>query len=296
MNSYLKIVICLLFGTLCLNAEAQRTQKVRGEYTYYPPESLSLEVAKKTAIERARLEALAKEFGSLVTQATSSWVENEGQSSDVRFLAVGGTQTKGEWISDIDEPKLDIRYLNNMLAITAKVYGRARELKSPKEKVFTSRILRNGTDDRDVSEKFYVNDQFFLSFETPIDGYLAVYLIDEHHNANCLLPYQADKDGKEEVEHGKRHVFFSEDHVSQELKKVVNEYTLTCERSVEQNIIYVIFSPNPFIKAVDRAVEHESLRLPNQLPLGDFMKWLDKNRLKDVDMQVDIHNITIHQK
>lgn len=286
----------MLFGTLCLNAEAQRIKKVRGEYTYYPPESVPPEVAKKTAIERARLDALEKEFGSLVTQATSSWVENEGQKSDVRFLAVGGTQTKGEWISDIDEPKLDMKLLNDALVITAKVYGRARELKSPKEKVFTSRILRNGTDDKSESDKFYVGDDIYLSFETPVDGYLAVYLVDENHNANCLLPYRADKDGKEMVEHGKRHVFFSREAAPQELKDVVDTYYMTCERTVDQNIIYIIFSPNPFVKAVDRTVEHKSLTLPNQLPLGDFMKWLDKNRLKDEDMQVDIQNIAIHKK
>lgn len=296
MRLNLRIITFLLFGCLCLNVGAQRIKKVRGEYTYYPPESVPFDVAKNTAIERARLDALEKEFGSLVTQATSSWVENEGQKSDVRFLAVGGTQTKGEWISDIDEPEVDPRFINDVMVITAKVYGRARELKSPKEKVFTSRVLRNGTDDRDESDKFYVGDDLYLSFETPMDGYLAVYLVDEHHNANCLLPYLADKDGKKEVEHGKRHVFFSSELASEEEKPMVNEYYLTCEKKVDQNILYIIFSPNPFIKAVDRAVEHESLQLPNQLPLGEFMKWLDKNRLKDVDMQVDIQNIAIHQK
>ena len=57
---------------------------------------------------------------------------------------------------------------------------------------------------------------------------------------------------------------------------------MTCEKAAETNYIYVISSPNPFIKAIDNAVAG----LPRELKYEDFQKWLTKNRTADKYMQV----------
>lgn len=64
---------------------------------------------------------------------------------------------------------------------------------------------------------------------------------------------------------------------------------MTCEKAAETNYIYIISSPNPFIKAIDNAVAG----LPRELKYEDFQKWLTKNRTADKDMQVEIKNISV---
>ena len=60
------------------------------------------------------------------------------------------------------------------------------------------------------------------------------------------------------------------------------------------NYIYIIYSPNSFVKANDnQTVSDGQLELPRELSLKDFRKWLAKNRMRDKDMQVDIRSITI---
>jgi hypothetical protein len=48
---------------LSLSAFAQKVKTVEGEYTYYAPENVTVEQAKITADDRAKIQALADEFG-----------------------------------------------------------------------------------------------------------------------------------------------------------------------------------------------------------------------------------------
>ena len=58
------ILLLLLLATL--PAAAQKIQKVCGEYTYYVPENVSRSAAMRTALERAKIQALADKFGTIV--------------------------------------------------------------------------------------------------------------------------------------------------------------------------------------------------------------------------------------
>lgn len=291
MNSYFKIIICLFSWYLCLNAEAQSIKKIRGEYTYYPPETVAPVEAFKTAIERAKLQALADEFGTLITQADGSVVENKSGKSYVDFISVSETIVRGEWLEDIKEPVTEKRLINDQLVYIAKVYGKARKITSSSVD-FKAKVLRNGTSDKNVDVEFYAGDELYLSFETPVDGYLAVYLQDAEHNVYCLFPYRDDTDGKEFMKHGERHVLFSRKDASVEKKDLVDEYCLTTQKSIEQNIIYIMFSPNEFIKATDVTT---NANLPRMLSQSDFIKWKNKCRSRDAEMRVDIQNISIKQ-
>jgi hypothetical protein len=59
---------------------------------------------------------------------------------------------------------------------------------------------------------------------------------------------------------------------------------------MEQNVLYIVVSPNEFTKANDDA---GNAALPRELPFADFQKWLAKNRQKDKDMKVEIKNLTV---
>ena len=293
MTSHLRIIItCLLLGYLCLNVGAQRIQKVKGEYTYYAPETMSPAEAFRTAIERAKIEALSAEFGTLITQADGSIVENKSGKSYVDFVSVAETVVKGEWLEDIKEPETEKKLINDNIVYIARVYGKAREISSSVVD-FKAKILRNGTTDKNIDVEFYAGDDLFVSFETPVDGYLAVYLQDAEHNVYCLYPYREDADGKEFVKHGERHVLFSRKDAPVAQKDIVDEYTLTAQKSIEQNIIYIMFSPNEFIKATDASVKDN---LPRMLSYSEFMKWKGKCRSRDAEMRVDVQNISIRRE
>lgn len=282
-------VLLFLSLMLSLPAFSQKIKTVEGEYTYYAPENVTLEEARRTALDRAKIQALADAFGTIVSQANTTRVENNDGKSSTDFLSIGGSEVKGEWIETVEEPKYDISYDQGMLVVKVSVKGRAREIVSAQID-FKARVLRNGTEDKFESSDFRSGDDLYLSFMSPVSGYLAVYLVDAERNAYCLLPYRNQTDGIYRVEANRRYVFFSEKHAACEDVSFVDEYTMTCSRSSETNIIYVIFSPNAFCKAVDN---RSADTLPRELPFSDLQKWLANCRVKDKDMRMVLETITI---
>ena len=277
--------------TLTSTVFAQKMKTVEGEYTYHAPENVTVEQARRTALDRAMIQALADEFGTIVSQSNATRVENRNGHSDIDFLSIGGSEVKGEWIETIGEPIYNIRYEGDMLIVTCKVKGKAREIISAGID-FQARILRNGTGDKFESDQFRSGDDLYLSFTSPLSGYLAVYLVDADGQAFCLLPYRNQTDGIYPIEANRRYLFFNMKEASQNERSYVDEYVMTCERSSEQNQIYVIFSPNQFAKAVDN---QSNANLPRELKFEDFQKWLVKCRKHDKEMNLRTFLIVINK-
>lgn len=292
-----KVVILLMIAVFPALFYAQE-RRVRGEYTYYAPQNVSLETAKITAIEQARVQALAAEFGTLIDETILTTRKNENGRSSVNMLALGESTVKGEWLKDTSEPETSVSYEDGFLMVTARVWGLARSIESVPI-VINVKVLKNGTLDRYEyrGEQFRNGDELFLSFKTPAQGYLAVYLMDEKGDAYCMLPYAGDTDGMFEVKANKPYVLFSSNHA--ENGNVCDEYVLTTGKELERNMLYVIFSPNAFVKANDNATDgkvvvgNEELDLPRQLSYKDFQRWLLRNRRVDKQMQVVVKPIEI---
>lgn len=285
----LRYIFILLMLLNFLSISAQKIEKVHGEYIYHVPDNVSLEEGKRTAIERAKIQALADAFGALVSQNNSTIVKNENGKSSVNFLSIGGSDVKGEWIETIGDPKLDIFYESNMLTIKVTIDGKAREIKNAAID-FEAKLLRNGTEEKYESNEFRNGDDLYLYFKSPINGYLAVYLLDENtQQVFCLLPYKSSGEPAYKIIHDKPYVFFS-CQKAEENPSEVDEYTMTCERSVEQNTIYIVFSPNMFVKAF---AGDENIGLPRQLPLKEFQKWLGKHKAKDTAIQIQCFTLKI---
>lgn len=286
----LRYVFILLMLLNLLSISAQKIEKVHGECTYHVPDNISLEEGKRTALERAKIQAIADAFGTLVSQNNSSIVKNENGKSSVDFLSIGGSDVKGEWIETIGEPMFDIFYESNMLTIKVSIDGKAREIKNAAID-FEVKLLRNGTEEKYESNEFRNGDDLYLYFKSPINGYLAVYLLDENmQQVFCLLPYKSSGEPAYKIIHDKPYVFFScqkaEDNPSE-----VDEYTMTCEHSMEQNTICIVFSPNMFAKAF---AEDGNAGLPRQLSLKEFQKWLGKCKANDTSIQEKKKVITIN--
>jgi len=289
MARFFFISVLLLVAAV---SSAQKVQKVTATYTYYAPENVTLEEAKRTALDRAKISAIADAFGTLVTQNNSTMVTNQNGVSDSRFFSLGSSEVKGEWIETTKDPVYDIRYEDDMLVVSVEVSGRIREIISAGID-FTAKILRNGTEEKFESYEFRSGDDMYLYFKSPVDGYLAVYLLDETtQEVYCLLPYKASGDGAYRIEHDRTYILFSAMN-EQENSSIVDEYTMTCSREVEFNVIYVIFSPNPFSKANANNTCDEVQ--PRRLSYEDFKKWLVKNQKKDNQISFKNKQIKIIQ-
>ena len=281
-----KSIIALLLITLPVFS--QKIKTVEGEYLYNAPENVTIEQAKRTAVERAKIQALATEFGTIVSQSSTTSIANINGESSTNVLVLSGSDVKGEWIEDLGEPKVQVNYEGDMLVVTAKVKGKAREILSAGVD-FTSKILRNGKEDKFESDDFKNGDDLYLAFQTPAKGYLAVYLVDAENMAYCLLPYRNQTDGIYPVNANQRYLFFCPEEAPEGERALVDEYALTCERQMEYNYIYVIFSRNQFTKANDAASNKQIdgyAGAPRELSYEDFQKWLSKCMKHDAEMNM----------
>ena len=291
----------LLFTLLLLISipVSSQVRKVSGVYTYYSEPTQSPKDAFAAAIENARVKALAKEFGTIVSQNLLINEERHNDKETNLVMQLSMAEVKGEWLEDIREPETKILATMNdgSMVIEASVQGRARAIGN--ESVdFQALALRNGTEAKFASTNFKSGDNMYLLFNAPIDGYVAVYLVDEQKMANCLLPYPSDDDGQQAVEHGREYIFFSPKHVYDVRRDNIAELEMTCdEDGIEHNVIYVLFSPNPFIKAVDKAGgSNGRLVMPPQLGMKEFTRWMTKMCSRDEKMSRKMIHLVVTGK
>lgn len=76
----------ILLYLLSSSVFAQRVEKVTAEYVYHAPENISLEEAKYIALERAKIQAIADTFGTIVSQSNFTTIANRNGKSDVDFF------------------------------------------------------------------------------------------------------------------------------------------------------------------------------------------------------------------
>lgn len=269
-----------------------RTKKVRVEYTYYIPANVSPETAREIAIQRAQAQAIADEFGAVVTQSSTVRIETSNEHVNTDFLSIGGSELKGEWIETIGEPEIEYITDGKDIALRVEISGLIREIESAKVP-FDVKILRNGTSDAHESEVFKNGDDLYMSFRSPSGGYIAIYLIDAENQAFCLLPYQGQENGFFSTKANRRYLFFHPDFAESVEKDRVDEIITETNLGRERNRILTVFSPNKFFKAADRQTEKD---VPRNLSYAEFQKWLANLKKRDVDVSIVETAITISKE
>lgn len=300
-NSYWRMIVMFLslflYHFSSCEAYAQ-TRKVSGTYIYYSDPNQSYKEAKDAAILQAKMQVLAKEFGTLFVQSTLQMDQQKNGQESNYFSQLSDTEVKGEWIADTKEPIVVRKDITDDGVITFEVTveGTAKPINNEAAE-FETLVLRNGTNKRNADTDFIERDDIYLYFKAPVDGYVAVYLADDSGNVNCLLPYKGDGDGLQPVKHGKEYVFFSREHESKAYQSLVDLYYVTCENPLaEQNIIYVLFSPNPFTKASDEEKQDQDKLLPRQLSYKNFLRWMGKICARDKKMGRRIIRISVKKQ
>ncbi len=264
----------LLLGAASASAKDEKT--VEGEYTYYVPRHISRNQAEQIALERARIGAIAREFGTATSLTTQTTVNQSGGSESDDFYMSASSLVRGEWVETIGSPEFSIRLENDDIVISCRVKGKARALSQARADLDVH-LLRNRTSADAESSSFLSGDKLFLSFASPVDGYLTVYLEDASHVVYRMLPFFGEKKTSTPVEADRQYIFFASTEGDSE------QYVMTAD-GTEHNTVYVVFSPNEYIKPVDRSPrEEQALR---ELPLDDFRKWLQKAQTLDPQLQV----------
>ncbi|MDD6581493.1 MAG: hypothetical protein PUF10_02295 [Bacteroidales bacterium] len=267
---YFLSIILLLATLTCI---AQKTVTICGEYRYIAPENVSPAEAKATATERARLEAMANEFGTNVSQTNLNTTRTNNGEAQNDFLSFGGTEVKGNWLGDTKEPEISVTYEQNQLVVTAKVCGKAREIVNASVDL-SVKVLCNGVE----SERFKNNDKLSVVLKTPVHGYLAIFLRDDVNGiVACLLPYETENGKARKI---KRNEFYTLLSTSDPLYPYREETILVTEREQEFNTLIFVFSENEFAMPNTENGEY----LP-ELSIPDFQKWLRRNRMRDEKMQ-----------
>lgn len=282
-------LLFMLFSLAALPALCVREKTVTVEYLYHIPENVSPDEAKSIALSRAQLQAIADEFGTHVIQSTTLSLENSSEGSSTSYFSTGGSEARGEWIETIGVPEYEYVTDGDNMALRVRAKGRIREIVSAELPVDV-RILRNGVDDMHESDVFGCGDDLYISFKSSLSGFIAVYLIDNHDNVYCLLPYSGQQDGVFRTKGNKRYVFFHPDHSEDIGSDEVDRLVMDTDSEREHDRILTIFSPNRFYKAVDN---HTDKTMPRELKLNDFQKWLGAMRRRDKDMTVCVKSVTI---
>lgn len=285
MKTAIPILLLAAFLTMAPFASfAEKTKEVSGAYTYYIPRNVARDKAEQIALERAMLQGIAKEFGTLLTQNTRMDMRSSKEGENVDFWSSASTLVKGEWIETIGQPKFEVFIEDGQFVVTCEVTGKAREITRNRADLDV-RLLRNGTTNAHESSTFKSGDFCYLAFTTPVKGAIVVYLEDEQKTMSCLLPYYAQTLPCVPVAPGIRHLYFTSNDGDQE------QYRLETDKEVERNMLYVVFSQNEFIKPIDKSSGKElSLKT---LSSESFQSWLAKSRALDPTFQVVSIPLTI---
>ncbi len=261
-----------------------KEKEVTGQYKYYVPRHIARDRAEQIALERAMIEAIASEFGTILTQNTRMDLRSSKKGESTDFYSSAETMVKGEWVETIGEPKFGIMLDGDDIVVTCEVRGRARAVNRARAELDVH-ILRNGTDAASESNAFLSGDKLFLAFNSPVDGHLTVFLEGADGMVYRMLPFYAQRNATHRVEGNTPYTFFVSTEGDNE------QYIMTCDKGTEINTVYVVFSPNEYVKPADRSGSDEmSLK---ELSTDAFRKWLNKSRALDEHFQVVARPITI---
>lgn len=294
----------LVFPTL----KAGDIKKIRGEAERFSPESESPEEALAKAIREAQIDALSKEFGVTVSERTLMIADTHDGSTKHTSRSYGESQVNGEWMRDLKGPEVIKESVEHGTMYYVKVYGEARELN---QKIIDvdCRILCNGVDPvKNIlrGDTFYYGDEMYVYFSSPVDGWLAIYLIDDddQKTTQCLLPYDGQPVDAYPIQADKDYIFFSKPTAEPQFVDYATRMIMESRKKRDMNDLYVIFSPNKFTKissTVHKALQDSDSEpdvelMPRESTFDRFDTWLYNQRKRDAELQALPFTFSINRK
>ncbi len=293
-------LLILLFLGIRLFAFAQVEVNATGEYSFRIEPNQTLVQAKEFALEQAKIIAIENAFGRIISNGNSTYLQNNTNSNQIQtktsFSFISESFVKGEWIKDNSKPVFTFEIINDEQWLKVKVDGLIREIENDPI-AFEFHTLN--CPKLNCKTELYKDDQdFYVYFKSPENGYLAIYLDDPNLSETArILPYQNSRlyEGSVKVNRDTDYLFFTK---SNDLLKEIGavdelKFKLAKSNESEQYKLYVLFSKEPFANPLltdNRkmiAEKKEELLLPKSLPSEQFQRWLQKFRINRKKIQVD---------
>ena len=284
------MALCLICSAGVAMADS-KVKKVEGSFTYYADKSDSPASAKRKALEGARIDAISKEFGTIVSQDIQQADRIGAGGEETKFFSLSASEVKGEWIADDGEPSYEVGLdKDDNLVVTCKVKGTAKEITN--EAVdFEAMALRNGTTKGNAATDYQDGDNLFMYVSAPCDGYLGIYLLDEEGNVITMFPYSQDSRQEGKLKKGYDYVLFDPDRKEGSFGEA-DAFGIAAPDEIEFNKLYVVFSPTAF----SHPLAHTGSDGLRRIAESDFSKWLVKSRRNDSKMGVKQINLKLHPR
>ncbi len=282
------IVFALL--NVAVNMQAQQTRTETGTGIFVIPKNMTIEQAEVEAVKMVQNKIIADNFGTIVGSFTAMTLSDRNGESYTSSFTNADIEVKGEWLETTSGPHIVRKVANNEFILEVTISGRIREIQSAPV-MFKACVLRNGVEDNCESDTFRHGDNMYVSFQSPEDGYLTIYITDGK-DVQCLYPYPGLSAEYMKVSADKKYIFFSKEHCGVLDPMNVQRCKLGCSEDNEQNRIYLIFSPNKYSKAVDYDGKEGA---PRYLLFEEFQNWLSKSRRLDKELVERHFDITIRK-
>lgn len=291
-----KQLLLILFLLTNIYSFSQRTVRSKGTAKVKIEVNKTEEETIAIAKEQAMIKAIENAFGTYIESVSVTTV-NDKRSN---FHYIGTTKVKGEWIKTLSEdmPRklFQTTELGTDVWIEYTITGRVREIISNKANIQFEILNCPQIECRTTS--FYADEQLYIYFKSPIDGYISIF-IDEGEITRRLLPYSGminDYQSGVQVKGDTDYIFFSES-LNSFPRYVVDEIELYTNSQKEYNTVYIIFSEEKFVKPILNSSEIVNDKiLPKSMNSKDFQKWLSDCRASIQSFQVVNMEIVIQTK
>jgi hypothetical protein len=269
----------------------QKTVPVSGIYTMELIRTRTMEETEKTCIEQAKLAAIAKEFGTVVTETTVNNTTDVNGQADTRFTVLTRTAVKGEWLEDTKQPKVTWICAEQTMRVTAEVHGKIRAF--GKEGKVEVKFFTCGAGAQ-AHEKFVFKEgeSLYAHFQSSKSGYLSVYYID--HTANTavrLLPSAGGQSNDAlEIKTDKEYILFDRNKaVSYGWNGQSSELELNLpegKQTVADEIV-AVYTAEPYTKPLLKRTQ-DGLA---EIAASEFENWL--NDLKTAQASAVVKRVTL---
>lgn len=270
-----------------------REATVEGTEVVVVEDWMSQKYAEALALRKARENAIGNEFGWIINGKTHTRVDQTVEYNEYSLNQVKGfwvKTLKENWESGTDRIKIPgtLNKYREVRWVKCTVKGKAKEMIEPPVE-FEAKPLRCTDAAHCATDEFKNDDDFYLRFVSPVDGYLAVYL-ELENSVQALLPYEGMEESFLQVEKDKEYILFSQPREP--------NYFMYTDLPIEIDVLTIIFSKTPFDKPIlqdanDEAFESGTAELPKEADKTRFYKWITKLRSLKNDTQVKEILITI---
>ncbi len=301
MKLILSLFISVLFSLNC--AFAQNIRNASGMAQFRLEDDMSKEDLKDKLRRQAIINAIEREFGTYVSQESFVDVDD----GNTQFKIFGKTVIRGEWLKTTQEDfKEEVRVVKNgrrkqhELWMVLKIKGKVRELTQPdiQFNYFTANCKKEN-----CRTSIFENGQpLYFYFQSPADGYLSIYII-ENDEAYRVLPYQNMPERYKNavpVSADEEYVFFSpsgkNDYFSDFSRYLTDELIMVTSQPEEYINLILVFSTEEFIKPnLDDPEVNESTgyEIPKSVHASTLNQWLENNRINNVNFYYRQLNLKI---